>query len=129
MKDTLQASSRKASNKARPDYYITPTHDFTKYTKDCEEKYWSKETAFDWSQSVHGNLKHHLETLNPQEFFKVSSMVLPMVKQNIERKIIQVKQEQLPLEEDALKDIAECIPFDRMTIQRALLVSCFIAPK
>jgi len=122
MKDTLQASSRKASNKARPDYYITPTHDFTKYTKDCEEKYWSKETAFDWSQSVYGNLKHHLETLNPEEFFKVSSMVLPMVKQNIERKIIQVKQEQLPLEEDALKDIAECIPFDRMTIQRALLI-------
>src|SRR6476620_509019 len=100
MKDTLHASSRKAF-KGRPDYYITPTHDFTKYTKDCEEKYWSKDTAFEWNQSVHANLKLHLENLDREEFSKVSSMVLPMVKQNIERKILQIRQEQLPLEEDA----------------------------
>ena len=122
MKDSRLASSGKTFDKGRPDYYVTPTHDFTKYTKDCEEKYWSKDTAFDWSQSVTGNLKKHLENLNGEEFSKVSFMVLPMVKKNIERKIIQIKHNHLPLEEDALKDIAECIPFDRTTIHQALLI-------
>ena len=45
-----------------------------------------------------------------------------MVGESLERKIVQIRQEQLPLEEDALKDIAECIPFDRTTIHKALLI-------
>ncbi len=122
MKDHQNPSLRKPVIKGRPNYYITPTHDFTKYTKDCEEKYWSKDTAFDWNQSVPGNLKDNLENLDPEEFSKVTFMVLPMVKENIERKIIQIVQERLPLEEDALKDIAECIPFDRTTIHRTFLI-------
>ena len=122
MKDHRNPSLRKTVDKGRPDYYITPTHDFTQYTKDCEEKYWSKETAFDWNQSVRGNLKEHLENLNPEDFSKITFMVLPMVKETLERKIVQIRQEQLPLEEDALKDIAECVPFDRTTIHQALLI-------
>jgi hypothetical protein len=113
---------RKPVIKGRPDYYITPTHDFTRYTKDCEEKYWTKDTAFDWNQSVPDNLKYNLENLEPEEFLKVTFMVLPMVKENIERKIIEIKKERLPLDEDALKDIAECIPSGRTTIYQALLI-------
>lgn len=67
-------------NKGLPDYYITPTHDFTKYTKDCAEKYWNKETKFDWSQSVENNLKENLENLSPKDFAKVAFMTLPMIK-------------------------------------------------
>ena len=115
-------SSRKNVNKGLPDYYITPTHDFTKYTKDCAEKYWNKETKFDWNQSVHNNLKENLENLSPADFSKVMFMILPMIKNNLERKIEQVQQGQLPLEEDALKDIGECIPFDKTTIHQALLI-------
>lgn len=112
---------RKAVDKGRPDYYLTPTHDFTQYTKDCEEKYWNKETAFDWNQDVGSSLKEHLENLEPEAFFKVTFMVLPMVKEALERKMVQIRQEQLPLDEDALKDIAECIPSDKTTIQQAVL--------
>ena len=65
VKNLLNLSTRKTVDKGRPDYYITPTHDFTQYTKDCEEKYWSKETAFDWDQNVQRNLEEHLEDLNP----------------------------------------------------------------
>lgn len=122
MKDLRKSSLRKSADKGRPDYYITPSHDFTQYTRDCEEKYWNKETAFDWNQSVPDNLKEHLENLDPENFSKITFVVLPMVKDSLERKIIQIRQDQLPLEEDALKDIAECIPFDRTTIHRALFI-------
>ena len=122
MKDLKKPSPHKTVDKGRPDYYITPTHDFTQYTKDSQEKYWSKDTKFDWVQSVQVNLKEYLENLDQEAFSKVLFMVLPMVKENIERKIIQIRQEQLPFEEDALKDIAECIPFDRTTIHQALLI-------
>ena len=122
MKNYLNRSFRKFVDKGRPDYYITPTRDFTQYTKDSEEKYWSQETKFDWNQNVRNNLKEHLENLDPEGFSKVSFMVLPMIEETIERKIVQVRQQQLPLEEDALKDIAECVPFDRTTIHQALLV-------
>ena len=122
MKDFQNPSARKNVIKDRPDYYITPTRDFKQYTKDSEEKYWSKETKFDWQHSVRANLKEHLEKLDPVDFSKVTFMVLPMVKETLERKIVQIQQEQLPLEEDALKDIAECVPFDRTTIQHALLI-------
>ncbi len=115
-------SSRKTVVKGRPDYYITPTRDFTQYIKDSENKYWSKDTKFDWQQSVQANLKEHLENLDPNEFSRIIFMVLPMVGETIERKAFQIRQEQLPMEEDALKDIAECIPYDRTTIHQALLI-------
>ena len=122
MKDYRTISPRKTVIKGRPDYYITPTRDFTQYTKDSEEKYWSKETKFDWQQSVRANLNEHLENLDPEDFSKVTFMVLPMVKETIERKIVQIRQGQLPLEEDALKEIPDCVPFDRTTMHLALLI-------
>lgn len=122
MKNHRNPSLPKTAGKGRPDYYITPTHDFTQYTKDCEEKYWNKQTAFDWSQNVRDNLKERLGNLSPKDFSKITFMILPMVKEAIERKTDQIRQERLPLEEDALKDIAECVPFDRTTIHQALLI-------
>ncbi|MEO8110494.1 MAG: ferritin-like domain-containing protein [Ginsengibacter sp.] len=109
-------------NKGLPDYYITPSHDFTKYTKDCAEKYWNKEDKFDWGQSVENNLKENLEKLNPQDFSKVVFMTLPMIKKNLECKIAQLRLDQFPLEEDALKDVAECILSDNATVNQALLI-------
>lgn len=122
MKDSRNASPRKALVKGRPDYYITPTHDFTQYTRDCEEKYWSKDTAFDWTQRVPDSLRQNLEHLNEEEFYKVTFMVLPMVKEKIEQKIANIKLEHLPVVEDALKDIGECIPSDRISIHEALMI-------
>lgn len=119
MKDQ-KMSNLKIADKGRPDYYITPTRDFTKYTKDCAEKFWSKETAFDWNQSVPGNLKEHLEKLNPGDLSRIAFMALPMVEETIERKLLQIREKQLPEEEDALKDIGECLPFDRTAIHQAL---------
>ncbi len=109
-------------NKGLPDYYITPSHDFTKYTKDCAEKYWNKEDKFDWSQSIENNLKENLEKLSLQEFSKVVFMTLPMIKKNLECKIEQLQRDQFPWEEDALKDVAECIFSDSATINQALLI-------
>lgn len=120
MKVHRNISTRKILEKERPDYYITPTRDFTKYTKDCAEKYWSKETAFDWNQSVPDNLRQHLESLNPEELSKIAFMTLPMVEETVKRKILQIREQQLPDEEDALKDISECLPFDRTAILEAL---------
>ena len=122
MKARQNPYPRKISDKGLPDYYIILMYDFTQYMKDCEEKYWSKETAFDWNQSVRNNLKEHLENLDPEDFSKITFMVLPMIKEALARKIVQIRQAQLPLEEDALKDIAECVPFDRTTIHQAILM-------
>jgi hypothetical protein len=122
MNDRRNTSSRKTVIKGRPDYYITPTRDFTQYTRDSEEKYWSKDTKFDWDQNVRDNLKEHLENFDQEGFSKILFMVLPMLEDSVACRITQVRQEQLPLEEDALKDIAECIPFDKTTIQEALLI-------
>lgn len=122
MKNYLNRVPRKSADKGQPDYYITPTRDFTQYTKDCEEKYWNRETAFDWHQNVQQNLMKHLENLDPEGLSRVTFMVLPMVVETIESKIEQIRREQLPLNEDALKDIGECIPFDRKTIDQALMV-------
>jgi len=121
MKDHRNTSNRKNVIKGRPDYFITPTHDFTQYTRDSEQKYWSKDTKFDWHQNVRDNLKQHLENLDADGFNKILFMVLPMLSENLERKIIQIRQDQLPMEEDALKDIAEWIPFDKPAIHQALL--------
>jgi hypothetical protein len=117
-----QTSTRNTAGKERPDFYITPTHDFTQYTKDCEEKYYNKDTAFDWSQNVGENLKEYVKNLSSHEFSRITFMVLPMIKENVERKIQQIEKEGLPLVEDAMKDIAECIPFDRTTIFKAIFI-------
>lgn len=122
MKNNTNPSRRKTVIKGRPDYYITPTRDFTQYTRDSEEKYWSKDTKFDWDQNVRNNLKEHLENLDPKGFSTLLFMILPIVEESLKFKIIQIRQEQLPLEEDALKDIAESVPFDRATIHQALLI-------
>ena len=69
--------------KGRPNYYKTPTRNVTQYTKDCEEKYWSKETEFDWGQDVQHNLKENLENLESKELMRIFSMVLPMIAETI----------------------------------------------
>ena len=122
MKEPRNSSARKALDKGRPDYYVTPSHDFTQYTRDCEEKYWSKDKAFDWGQSVTASLKENLEKLDKEEFYKVTFLVLPMVREKLDRKITAIKKEGLPLEEDALKDIAECIPSDMTSIHEAFMI-------
>lgn len=119
MKNLLHS---KKIDQERPDYYITPTRDFTKYMKDCAEKYWSKESAFDWTQSVPDNIKNHLENLSPGDFSRIAFMALPVIEETLDHKIKQIQSEQLPLEEDALKSIGECVQFDRTTIHQALLI-------
>ncbi len=115
-------NSTKYSDQGRPDYYITPSQDFTQYTRDCESKYWNRETAFDWSQNVTENLRGRLENLTDEDFCGISNMVLPMVKQSIEEKINNIEQHRLPLDEDALKDIKECLPDNLDNIDRALSI-------
>lgn len=122
MKDPQPAPPRKNVNRERTDYYITPTHDFTQYTRDSEEKYWSKETKFNWQQDVRENLKNNLENYDPENFQRVTFMALPMIKASIENKIAQIRQAQIPLDEDALKAIAECLPSDKTNIQEALSI-------
>jgi len=112
----------KSGIRGRPDYYITPTRDFTQYVRDCEEKYWRKETAFDWLQDIQLNLKNYLEQLSPENFYRISFMVLPMVRATLDQKIEQIRERQLPIEEDALKDIAECLPSVKSSIQDALSI-------
>ena len=108
--------------KGRPNYYKTPTRNFTQYTKDCEEKYWSKETEFDWAQDVKHNLKENLENLESKELSRIFSMVLPMIAETIALKTTQIQQNELPFTEDALKDIGECIPSSKDSIHKAVLV-------
>lgn len=115
-------SLNKTNIKERPDYYITPTRDFTQYTRDCEEKYWRKETAFDWKQDIRVNLKDHLEHLSPSDLSRIIFLVLPMIAENINRKIEYIRKEQLPMDEDALKDIGDCLSSDKISIHKALLI-------
>jgi hypothetical protein len=119
---SVQHTSSKSEIKGRPDYYITPTHDFTQYTRDSEQKYWTKDTRFDWQQNIKDNLKEHLDGLDPKDFTKILFLVLPMVEANLNNKIAEIQQHRLPLGEDALKDIAECIPFNKTVIQQALVI-------
>jgi len=89
--------SRKNDLKGRPDYYITPTRNFTQYTRDSEQKYWIKDTKFDWNQNILLNLMEHLGNIDAKDFSKILFMVLPMVEDSLERKIVQIRQEKLPL--------------------------------
>jgi hypothetical protein len=116
---------RKGRHQGRPDYYRRPTRDFTQYTKDYEEKYWNRETAFDWQQDVDANLRQHLNSLSPNELSRIAFMVLPMVSANIEQKMFHIRERGLPVDEDALRDIAECIPFEARVTHEA---SAMLAP-
>ena len=120
MKSPTSLSHTKSHPIGLPDYYITPTRDFTQYTRDCEQKYWRKETAFDWGQDVVGNLKSRLEKLSDSEFSRLAFIVLPMVSENLKRKIAHIGASPLPDTVDALKDIDECLPDDCGSIRRAL---------
>lgn len=77
-------------------YYIAPSHDFTQYTRDYEEKYWSKDTAFDWQQSVPANLKEHLESSPPDEYQRIASLALPLVDQALGYRIEEIRLAGLP---------------------------------
>ncbi len=111
---------RSAGHRELPDYYVTPTRDFTQYTEDYEEKYWSKETAFDWQQNVARNLKAHVDSLAPTEFLGLATLALPMVERALDRHIEQIQHAGLPPDDDALKDIGECVSCDRTAVQQAL---------
>ncbi|TFG53021.1 MAG: hypothetical protein E4H37_04385 [Gemmatimonadales bacterium] len=114
----LKESRRK---KEWPDYYIAPTRDFTQFTADFEQQYWSRDTAFDWSQSVEANLRLHLTNLPDAEFVRVAALALPLVGQALTEHIYEVERSGLPLDEDALRAIAGCLPADRTAISQALL--------
>ncbi|GAB5522534.1 MAG: hypothetical protein Roseis2KO_04060 [Roseivirga sp.] len=122
MKESNSSVSSQIKDKGRPDYYITPTRDFTQYTRDSEEKYWSKDTKFDWSQDIKANLKNHLEKLDSTGLSKVTFMILPMLIENLATKTQQITNGHLPLDEDALKDIAETLPSDKKTIHEAIAI-------
>lgn len=119
-----KAPGRKSPGGARPDYYLTPSHDFTQYTRDCEEKYWSRDTAFDWSADVMQSLSQNLDQLQRDKpaFERVVFMVIPMVMEKVQRKQEEISLYQLPLEEDALKDIGECLPSGGKGMEQALQV-------
>ncbi len=122
MKDSNNPAYHPLKDKGRPDYYITPTRDFTQYTRDSEEKYWSKDTKFDWSQDIRANLRDHLEKLDTPGLSKVAFMVIPMLIENLENKISHISHKHLPLEEDGLKDIAETLPSEKKTIYEAISI-------
>src|SRR5512139_199267 len=102
------------ASRARPgelrDYYITPSHDFTQYTRDYEEKYWRQDTAFDWQQDVPANLRHHLEGLTAEALWTIAALALPLVEIAQARTITQLETQGLPLDRDAMKAVAECLP-------------------
>lgn len=106
--------------KELPDYYIAPTRDFTQFTRDYEEKYWCRDTAFDWGESVEENLGAHLLGLCDAEFHRIARLALPVVARDLDRHIRQVEQEGLPLDEDALRAIAGSVTVDQDAIHDAL---------
>jgi hypothetical protein len=103
-----------------PDYYIAPTGDFTQYTRDYEKKYWSKDTAFDWGQSVPANLLAHLERMPSREFDRIASLALPLVASSLTRALKDTARHGLPPNRDALLALSEGIPLGRPAIQQAL---------
>jgi hypothetical protein len=120
MSSGFGSRQRPAGRRELPDYYVAPTRDFTQYTKDYEEKYWSKETAFDWQQSVAENLKAHVASLPPAEFHALVTLVLPMVDRALHLHIEQIRRAGLPPDDDALKDIGESLSSDKPTVAEAL---------
>jgi hypothetical protein len=100
-----------------PDYYIAPTLDFTRYTRDYEAKYWSKDTAFDWSLSVPDQLAAHLARLPAGERQRVVLFALPLVESGL---IQALAQTALPRSRDGLRALAELLPGDSETVRAAL---------
>ncbi len=111
-----------AGPKELPDYYIAPSHDFRQYTRDYEQKYWSRDTAFDWRQNVPDSLKAHVEDMPLENLQRLATLALPLVEGALERNIRLIQQSGLPLENDALKGIGESLPFDRGSVQQALSI-------
>jgi hypothetical protein len=120
MNPTTPAPSR--GDRDRPDYYITPTHDFTQYTKDYEEKYWRQDTSFPWDQNVADNLWKHLECLSDAALARVAPLALTLVDRALERNLDRLAQSGLPLEYDALKAMQETIASGRPAIEHALAI-------
>jgi hypothetical protein len=108
------------STKERPDYYITPTRDFTRYTRDYEEKYWSRETALAWDQDVTENLRRHIDSLSARELSRLAHFSLGMVIDDIDAHVEEIARVGLPSGRDALRGIAECVPNDLGAIGEAL---------
>ena len=102
------------------DFYITPTHDFTQYVKDHAEKYWFRDTEFDWSQSIQGNLEKYLKSLGTENFSKIVFMSVPIIKEEVERKIALIRKRHLPTDSDALKAICESTPSASTIINHTL---------
>ncbi|MCB0642402.1 MAG: hypothetical protein KDC44_12215, partial [Phaeodactylibacter sp.] len=65
-------------------------------------------------------MKEHLNGLSPEAFTRVTFMVLPMIEEKLNDKIEHLQKKQLPTQADPLKDIDECLPFDKSTIRQAL---------
>jgi len=116
------ANGQRRTSRELLDYYITPTRDFTQFTRDYEEQYWSKDTAFPWHQSVAGNLQASLDGLTREAFWQVAVLTLSLVEAALDGHIRRVRDQGVPTEEDALKAIAESLPSNRTTIQEALAI-------
>jgi len=120
--EAQRAPRRPQRRNERPDYYITPTHDFTQYTQDYEQQHWSQDTAFDWQQDVPANLKAALERLSADEFARVARFSLPLVSEAIADTIRDVRRRGLPIAEDALKSVRECVNSDHPAIDEAIAI-------
>lgn len=119
IKNLLSNAGRYLGEQDRPDYYISPTRDFTQYTRDCEKKYWNRDIAFDWQQDVADNLRTHLNGLSPDTFSKLALEILPMIQENIQNHIKKIGEKGVPVEENALKALEDCIFFDKDSIKKA----------
>jgi hypothetical protein len=111
---------RNAAGKERPHYYLAPSHDFTQYTKDWEEKHWSRETAFEWQRDVPGALRRNLESLPPDAYQRLAMQSLPLVRGSLERLVVEIQRVGLLPDANALRAIGELIPSDRPAIEEGL---------
>lgn len=95
--------------KERRGYFISPTHDFTQYTRDCEEKYWSRDTSFDWDQDVQENLRSYVSNLDQEKLNSILVMALPIILNDIGKRISLVQNDHFPISHDELNDLADCL--------------------
>jgi hypothetical protein len=115
-----QSRRRSARGKEWPDYYLTPTRDFTQFTRDYEEKYWSRDTAFDWGQDVEANLAANLSGPPEGEFLRIATFALALVADDLAEHAEDVGRQGLPLDEDALRAIAGSLPASRDAVREAM---------
>lgn len=111
---------RAARGRELPDHYITPTRDFTAFTRDYEQKYWCRDTAFDWTCSVEESLRAHLLALDDRKFHRIARLALPIVAQELDRHMGQVERDGLPMDDDGLKAIGVSLTADARAIHQAL---------